>query len=82
MIGFVGAIALALGLSFGLGGREVAAQIVKNWYQQGQKAGPKVERAAQAAQQQVSDAADQLGDETQRQARTYRDRGEASGSAD
>lgn len=33
-MGFVGALALALGLSFGLGARETAAEIVKEWYQQ------------------------------------------------
>ena len=31
-IGIVAALALALGLSFGLGGREVAAQVTQNWY--------------------------------------------------
>lgn len=36
----VGAIALALGLSFGLGGRDTAAQIVRGWYERGQRTGP------------------------------------------
>ncbi len=31
-IGVVGAMALAIGLAFGLGGREVAAEIARNWY--------------------------------------------------
>lgn len=35
LIGLVGSIALALGLSFGLGGREVAAQITQKWYENG-----------------------------------------------
>lgn len=52
-MGFVGALALAVGLSFGLGGRETAAQIVQNWYQKGKEAAPKVGQAAQAAQQQA-----------------------------
>ena len=32
LIGLVGAIALAIGLAFGLGGREVAAEITQKWY--------------------------------------------------
>ena len=31
-IGLVGAVALAFGLAFGLGGRDVAAQITQDWY--------------------------------------------------
>ena len=31
-IGVVAALAIALGLSFGLGGREVAAQVTQDWY--------------------------------------------------
>ncbi len=34
--GLVGAIALAVGLAFGLGGREVAADITKKWYDSSQ----------------------------------------------
>lgn len=33
-IAAVGAVALAVGLSFGLGGREVAGEIVRDWYRQ------------------------------------------------
>jgi hypothetical protein len=51
--GLVGALALALGLSFGLGGRETAAEIVRTWYQRSQQAAPKLERAVNEAQQQV-----------------------------
>jgi hypothetical protein len=40
----VGAIALALGLAFGLGGRETAALIVRNWYERSQRATPRFER--------------------------------------
>ncbi len=32
-VGVVGAIALAFGLAFGLGGREVAAELTRDWYQ-------------------------------------------------
>ena len=49
----VGALALALGLAFGLGGRETAAQIVRGWYERGQRAAPKVSAAAEAAQRQA-----------------------------
>jgi hypothetical protein len=49
----VGALALALGLAFGLGGRETAAQIVRGWYARGQQAAPKMTQAAEAAQQQA-----------------------------
>jgi hypothetical protein len=43
----VGAVALALGLAFGLGGRETAAEIVRNWYLKSQAAAPKMKEAAQ-----------------------------------
>jgi hypothetical protein len=35
MIGLIGSVALAIGLAFGLGGREVAAQITRSWYNKG-----------------------------------------------
>jgi hypothetical protein len=41
----VGALALALGLAFGLGGRETAAQIVRGWYEGSQQAAPKLAQA-------------------------------------
>jgi hypothetical protein len=44
---FVGALALAAGLAFGLGGRETAGQIVDNWYRRGRANQPKLERAAE-----------------------------------
>jgi hypothetical protein len=37
-MGVVGALALAVGLAFGLGGRDTAAEIVRDWYAQGQRA--------------------------------------------
>jgi len=45
----VGAIALALGLAFGLGARETAGEIVRNWYRKGQEASGKIERAGEVA---------------------------------
>ena len=46
-MGFMGALALAAGLAFGLGGRDTAAQIVQTWYRQGREAKPKLQRAAE-----------------------------------
>src|SRR5205807_8547563 len=49
----VGALALALGLAFGLGGRDTAAEIVRGWYARGQDAAPRMAEAAEAAQRQT-----------------------------
>jgi len=46
-MGFIGALALAAGLAFGLGGRDTAGQIVDNWYRRGRANQPKIERAAE-----------------------------------
>jgi hypothetical protein len=54
----VGAVALALGLSFGLGGRETAAQIVRGWYDRSQQAGPQLADAAGRMQMKTEDRAD------------------------
>lgn len=37
LYGLIAAVALALGLSFGLGGRDVAARITQSWYEGGQR---------------------------------------------
>ncbi len=42
----VGAVALSVGLAFGLGGRDTAGEIVRNWYQASQRAAPKIKEAA------------------------------------
>ena len=52
-MGFVGALALAAGLAFGLGGRETAGQIVDNWYRRGRASQPKMERAAENIERQA-----------------------------
>ena len=57
-MGLVGALALALGLAFGLGGRETAGRIVQNMYEKGQEAAPRMGQAAQAAGRQTQRAAD------------------------
>jgi mechanosensitive ion channel-like protein len=54
----VGAVALALGLSFGLGGRETAAQIVRGWYDRSQQAAPRLADAAGRMQMKAEDRAD------------------------
>jgi mechanosensitive ion channel-like protein len=45
-IGVVGALSLAFGLAFGLGGREVAARLTEQWYSQSQDAAGRVREAA------------------------------------
>jgi hypothetical protein len=52
-MGTVAAIALAVGLAFGLGGRDTAGEIVKNWYRQGQEAKPRLKRAALEAEEET-----------------------------
>ncbi len=39
--GFVGALAVALGLAFGLGGRDLATRTLENWYDQAQEGKPR-----------------------------------------
>jgi hypothetical protein len=52
-MGFVGALALAAGLAFGLGGRDTAGQIVQNWYTRGRANQPKIQRAAENIERQA-----------------------------
>jgi hypothetical protein len=52
-MGFIGALALAAGLAFGLGGRDTAGQIVQNWYNRGRANQPKMERAAENMERQA-----------------------------
>jgi small-conductance mechanosensitive channel len=51
----VGAAALALGLAFGLGGRETAGEIVRGWYRRGQEAAPRIQQAASSAGDMATD---------------------------
>lgn len=48
-IGLVGALALAFGLAFGLGGREVAAEITQSWYASSQATAARVRAKADQA---------------------------------
>ena len=54
-MGFVAALALALGLAFGLGGRDTAGEIVQTWYRRGQQATPRLAQAAESAQRRTSE---------------------------
>lgn len=40
-IATVGAVALALGLAFGIGGRDTAAEVVREWYEKSRRMAPK-----------------------------------------
>jgi hypothetical protein len=50
VIGTVAAIALAMGLAFGLGGQQTAAQITEGWYAGGQQASQKIAKYVQRKQ--------------------------------
>lgn len=39
-MGFVAAVALAAGLSFGIGGQKLAAELLEKWYRKGKQLGP------------------------------------------
>jgi len=64
-MGTIGALALALGLAFGLGGRDTAGQIVSSWYQRGQQAAPKMAEAASTASNQASQQTGSTGQSSQ-----------------
>jgi hypothetical protein len=53
VIGVIGALALASGLAFGLGGREKAAAVLDRASRQAEAAGPQLSRAASAAGDQA-----------------------------
>jgi hypothetical protein len=53
LVGVVGALALAFGLAFGLGGRDRAAQMLERAGRNIEQAGPRLERAANAARNQA-----------------------------
>lgn len=50
----VGALALAAGLAFGLGGRDTAAQIVRDVYDRSRANAPKIQRAAAEASNEIA----------------------------
>jgi mechanosensitive ion channel-like protein len=59
IIGLIGAMALAFGLAFGLGGRDRAAEILNRVGENARQAGPKLERAAEAARARAQSMAQQ-----------------------
>jgi hypothetical protein len=52
---FVGAIALGSALAFGLGGRDTAGEIVRNWYSKAREKSGQIARSADAAERRVAD---------------------------
>ena len=50
---FVGAIALAFGLAFGLGGRDTAAQMWNDWYRRSQENATRMSNAAENAERRM-----------------------------
>jgi len=54
-MGFIGALALAIGLAFGLGGRDTAGEMVRDWYDNARQAAPRIARAGETMQAQVED---------------------------
>ena len=53
--GSAGALALALSLTFGLGGRDTAGCIVDSWYRRGQQVAPQMREAANQLRQQTAE---------------------------
>lgn len=49
LVGVVGALALASGLAFGLGGRDRAARLLDQWARQSERSGPRLEPAGERA---------------------------------
>jgi len=58
MIAVVSAVALAIALAFGLGGRDLAARTLDRWYQEAQDTRPKVEAAGDAARRRTPGGSD------------------------
>ena len=57
---FVGAIALGLGLAFGLGGRETAGRILSKWYDRAQEKGPQLAHTAQVGSEMAHEKASSI----------------------
>jgi hypothetical protein len=61
-----GALALALGLAFGLGGKDTAGKVVSEWYGKAKAAAPKVAAVADAGAQQAQQMKEQASREAGR----------------
>ena len=55
-MGFIGAVAIALGLSFGLGARETAGEIVREWYQSAKESKANFAAAGEAVTREARNA--------------------------
>jgi hypothetical protein len=64
LIGIVGAFSIAFGLAFGLGGRDRAAQMLDTMGRNVQQAGPKLQRAAAAANRSVQSSGSPMSSST------------------
>ena len=59
---FVGAIALGIGLAFGLGGRETAAEMLRTWYDKAKEKRGQIARSADAMDRRVAENAGTFND--------------------
>jgi len=59
---FVGALALAAGLAFGLGGKDTAAEIVRHWYDSGRANSTKIARAGESVERRAAENAGMYSD--------------------
>ena len=66
-IAVVGAAAIALGLAFGIGGKDTAAKIVQDWYATSQNASRRFDRVAESGSRMQQAAGNPQGDPSKRQ---------------
>ncbi|MBX9824930.1 MAG: hypothetical protein K2Y27_08025 [Xanthobacteraceae bacterium] len=66
-IAVVGAAAIALGLAFGLGGKDTAAKIVQDWYAASQTAGRRTDRTVESGSRMQHAAGNPQADPARRQ---------------
>jgi hypothetical protein len=59
---FVGALALGIGLAFGLGGRDTAQEILRKWYAKAQEKGGQMARSAEAMDRRAAESAGGFGE--------------------
>ena len=57
----VGAFALALGLAFGLGGRDTASEIIQSWDRRARSSRGKIEQSADLSADKVKEATSKKG---------------------
>jgi hypothetical protein len=78
---FVGAIALGLGLAFGLGGRETASKIVSQMYDAAKDKGPQLAHAGEAAGRMARERTEDMRERAQDTMQTARSSGGSGGSS-